>query len=83
MDHSPIELLKRKAAERAAALVNPGMKLGLGTGSTAAHFVDCIGEKRARRPRGHLRSHLGAHRASRPKNGVCACRRSMRRRNST
>lgn len=45
MDHSPIELLKRKAAERAAALVRSGMKLGLGTGSTAAHFVDCIGEK--------------------------------------
>jgi ribose 5-phosphate isomerase A len=45
MDHSPIELLKRQAAERAAALVRSGMKLGLGTGSTAAHFVDCIGEK--------------------------------------
>jgi ribose 5-phosphate isomerase A len=45
VDHSPIERLKRQAAERAAALVRPGMKLGLGTGSTAAHFVDCIGEK--------------------------------------
>jgi ribose 5-phosphate isomerase A len=42
---SPVELLKRQAAERAAALVRPGMRLGLGTGSTAAHFVDCIGEK--------------------------------------
>jgi len=42
---SPVEQLKRLAAERAAALVKPGMKLGLGTGSTAAHFVDCVGEK--------------------------------------
>jgi ribose 5-phosphate isomerase A len=41
---SPVETLKRQAAERAAALVRPGMKLGLGTGSTAAHFVECIGE---------------------------------------
>nr|WP_272884905.1 ribose-5-phosphate isomerase RpiA [Candidatus Rhodoblastus alkanivorans] len=37
--------MKRQAAEQAAALVRSGMKLGLGTGSTAAHFVDCIGEK--------------------------------------
>jgi ribose 5-phosphate isomerase A len=41
---SPVEQLKRHAAERAAALVRSGMRLGLGTGSTAAHFVDCIGE---------------------------------------
>lgn len=45
MSLSPVEQLKRQAAERAAAIVRPGMKLGLGTGSTAAHFVDCIGEK--------------------------------------
>jgi ribose 5-phosphate isomerase A len=45
LDQSPIELLKRKAAERAAALVSSGMRLGLGTGSTAAHFVDCLGER--------------------------------------
>ena len=31
--------LKRAAAERAAGLVTDGMRLGLGTGSTAAHFV--------------------------------------------
>jgi ribose 5-phosphate isomerase A len=42
---SPVEQLKRQAAERAATLVHSGMKLGLGTGSTAAHFVDCVGEK--------------------------------------
>lgn len=40
-----MDALKRLAAERAAALVTDGMRLGLGTGSTAKHFVDCIGEK--------------------------------------
>ena len=34
--------LKRQAAERALALVVPGMKLGLGTGSTAAMFVELL-----------------------------------------
>jgi ribose 5-phosphate isomerase A len=38
------EDLKRRAAERAMAYVRPGMKLGLGTGSTAKHFVDLLGE---------------------------------------
>jgi ribose 5-phosphate isomerase A len=41
---SDSEKLKRQAAERAMAFVRPGMKLGLGTGSTARHFVDLIGE---------------------------------------
>ena len=36
---------KRKAAAKAAELVTSGMRLGLGTGSTAKHFVDFIGEK--------------------------------------
>ncbi|PZQ16903.1 MAG: ribose 5-phosphate isomerase A [Ancylobacter novellus] len=36
---------KRAAAEAALAYVEPGMKLGLGTGSTAAHFVELLGEK--------------------------------------
>lgn len=35
--------MKRRAAERAMAHVRPGMKLGLGTGSTARHFVDLLG----------------------------------------
>jgi ribose 5-phosphate isomerase A len=39
------EAAKRLAAARAVELVKPGMKLGLGTGSTAAHFVDLLGEK--------------------------------------
>ena len=36
---------KRDAARRAIELVEPGMRLGLGTGSTARHFVDLVGEK--------------------------------------
>jgi ribose 5-phosphate isomerase A len=37
--------LKREAAARALEFVRPGMRLGLGTGSTAAHFVDLLAEK--------------------------------------
>src|ERR1700728_3152580 len=36
---------KREAARRALELVRPGMKLGLGTGTTARHFVDLVGEQ--------------------------------------
>ena len=36
---------KREAARRALELVKPGMKLGLGTGTTARHFVDLVGER--------------------------------------
>jgi ribose 5-phosphate isomerase A len=36
---------KRAAAARAMEFVRPGMKLGLGTGSTARHFVELLGEK--------------------------------------
>jgi ribose 5-phosphate isomerase A len=39
------EKLKREAARRALELVEPGMKLGLGTGTTARHFVDLLGER--------------------------------------
>lgn len=39
------EKLKRQAAQRAVDLVQPGMRLGLGTGSTARHFVDLLGER--------------------------------------
>lgn len=37
--------LKRQAAAVALEVVTPGMRLGLGTGSTAAHFVDLLGAK--------------------------------------
>lgn len=36
---------KRAAALKALALVEPGMTLGLGTGSTAAHFVRGLGAR--------------------------------------
>ena len=37
--------LKRQAAARALEQVRDGMQLGLGTGSTAKHFVELLGEK--------------------------------------
>ena len=37
--------LKRQAAGRALELVRGGMTLGLGTGSTAKHFVELLGER--------------------------------------
>jgi ribose 5-phosphate isomerase A len=37
--------LKRQAAARAVEQVQDGMKLGLGTGSTAKHFVELLGER--------------------------------------
>lgn len=36
---------KRAAAARAAGLVSAGMKVGLGTGSTAAHLIRILGER--------------------------------------
>src|SRR6185295_7076258 len=43
--HVTMDELKRMAAARALEHVRDGMKLGLGTGSTAKHFVDLLGEK--------------------------------------
>jgi ribose 5-phosphate isomerase A len=39
------DTLKLRAAERALDYVRPGMRLGLGTGSTAAKFVGLIGAR--------------------------------------
>ena len=39
------EIFKTLAAERALELVRPGMKLGLGTGSTAGKFIQLLGAK--------------------------------------
>jgi ribose 5-phosphate isomerase A len=36
---------KREAARRALELVKPGMKLGLGSGTTAHEFVDLVGDE--------------------------------------
>ncbi|GHF61363.1 ribose-5-phosphate isomerase RpiA [Seohaeicola zhoushanensis] len=41
---SPIDKAKYAAARRAADLVEDGMRVGLGTGSTAAWLVRCLGE---------------------------------------
>ncbi|MEM1301200.1 MAG: ribose-5-phosphate isomerase RpiA [Pseudomonadota bacterium] len=41
---SPIDRAKFAAAKRAAEFVENGMKVGLGTGSTAAWLVRCLGE---------------------------------------
>lgn len=42
---SPIELAKFVAARRAVDFVEDGMKVGLGTGSTAAWMVRCLAER--------------------------------------
>jgi ribose 5-phosphate isomerase A len=42
---SPIDTAKFVAAKRAVDFVQPGMKLGLGTGSTAAWMVRCLADR--------------------------------------
>jgi len=44
-DLSPADQAKYVAAKRAVELVEDGMKLGLGTGSTAAWMVRCLAER--------------------------------------
>ncbi|NBD30130.1 MAG: ribose-5-phosphate isomerase RpiA [Alphaproteobacteria bacterium] len=44
-DLSPIDKAKFVAAKQAAEYVEDGMRVGLGTGSTAAWLVKCLGEK--------------------------------------
>ncbi len=42
---SPIDSAKLAVAERASTLIASGMRVGLGTGSTAAFLVRCLGER--------------------------------------
>lgn len=42
------EDLKRKAAQAAMSEIRSGMRIGLGTGSTAKHFVDLLGAEVAK-----------------------------------
>lgn len=42
---SPTDTAKSVAAKRASEMVETGMKVGLGTGSTAAFLVKCLGER--------------------------------------
>ncbi|PFG62551.1 ribose-5-phosphate isomerase [Thioclava sp. ES.031] len=44
-DLSPIDKAKFAAARRAVDLIEDGMRVGLGTGSTAAWMVRCLGER--------------------------------------
>jgi len=44
-DMSPIEKAKFVAAKRSVQYIEDGMKVGLGTGSTAAWMVKCLGER--------------------------------------
>src|SRR6202158_4799034 len=39
------DVQKRQAAARALEFVQPGMRLGLGTGSTARHFIELLAER--------------------------------------
>ena len=41
--HDPIEALKREAAEAAVELIEPGMVVGLGSGSTAYYAILAVG----------------------------------------
>ncbi len=41
----PIDLAKFAAAKRASLMVEEGMRVGLGTGSTATWLVKCLGER--------------------------------------
>lgn len=45
MTQAPVDFAKRAAAEAALELVRDGMRLGLGSGSTAAWFVKLLGER--------------------------------------
>jgi ribose 5-phosphate isomerase A len=40
-----VDAQKRAAAARAVEFVRPGMRVGLGTGSTAKHFVELLAER--------------------------------------
>ncbi len=45
LDRTPGDEERRRAAEAALEDVRPGMKLGLGSGRTATHFVRALGER--------------------------------------
>ena len=66
-----MDQLKRQAAARALEEVRDGMQLGLGTGSTAKHFVELLGERVARRPEGDRRADLRGDARSMPSAAAC------------
>ncbi len=46
MDKKEQDRLKKEAAEKAANMVQSGMILGVGTGSTVAFFIDALGKRK-------------------------------------
>ena len=52
--------LKRAVAAKALEFVKDGMKLGLGSGSTAEMFVEMLAPARARRTEAALRADLAS-----------------------
>ena len=44
-NQSGSERAKKNAAEKACELVGPGMVVGLGTGSTTAYAIRCLGRR--------------------------------------
>ena len=44
-DFKPLLIAKKAAGEAAAALIHDGMLVGLGTGSTAAFFIEALGKR--------------------------------------
>lgn len=57
-----VDVAKRAAAIAAAELVEPGMRLGLGTGSTVAYFLDALAERALDDVAGVPTSQATAHR---------------------
>ena len=51
MNANDAEALKRAAARRALDYLTPGAVVGVGTGSTVAHFIAALGERRVDFPR--------------------------------
>ena len=54
-----VDAYKRAAAARAVDFVRPGMRLGLGTGSTAQAFVELLAERVHAGSRYRCRADLG------------------------
>ena len=61
-----VEDWKQQAAERALTYVEDGMLVGLGTGSTAAKFVDLLGQRVEAGLFCHVRADLGGDARRRP-----------------
>ena len=74
MPLAPADIAKRAAAARALEMVEDGMTLGLGTGSTAGWFVRLLSERIARdRPDGRRASRPRARRSGSPRSSACRC----------